>query len=292
MTLSELELLLSAFDPSCDPVRLMGGEPTLHSHYPEIIKLLKNRGFYVVVFTNGLHKILRNTPQLPDKILLNLNDWTSYSIGQQLAIRANLSALGERIGLAYTILRPVFDLSMHRHLILEEGLLPAIRLGLAQPVIGGDNAYLSDVDLPEAHRAVVHWAKAFSDDGIRLSLDCGFMRCYFSDADIEDLVRAGTVLNFECLPTLDVGPGLQVWRCFAFSGSEGVPWGAFGEEGRLREWFTSKDAHNGVECIDCVHRVNNWCKGGCLARSMNQSVDQLALRHDGINLEIDGIETL
>ena len=269
MTLPELETILSALDPCQDRVRLMGGEPTLHTRYTEAIRLIKTYGFMMTVFTNGLQAVLRQTePDLPDRILVNLNDWTTYTSAQQDAICATLSAFGDRAGLGYTILDPAFDLSMHRRLILEENLQPVIRLGLAQPVLDGDNAYLQDENLPAAHQAVVEWACTLSEDHIRLSMDCGFMRCQFTDADIDTLVRAGTVLNFDCSPTLDVGPGLMVWRCYAFSSVPGVAWADFKDVQQLRHEFRMRDARLGRTCVDCSFQDQGWCSGGCLARQM------------------------
>lgn len=268
MSMDELDTLIHTLDPARDPVRLMGGEPTLHSQYRTILKTLKRRGFKITVFTNGIHPNLRrSTPHLPDKILLNLNDWLSYSSAQQTAIQTNLSALGERINLAYTILQPDFDLSMHCQFIIEQGLHPLIRLGLAQPVVGGDNAYLADTHLPAAHRSVVRWAKSLAEDGIHLSLDCGFMQSHFSNADIETLVRAGTALKFNCVPTVDVGPGLQVWRCFAFSNTQGISWKKYQHENKLREWFISQEPHlHNNHDINYNRYQDDWDQGGCLAR--------------------------
>lgn len=271
MSLGELETILPTLVPGRDPVRLMGGEPTLHGAYATIIPSLKKRGYSVTVFTNGINPILRQTaPYLPDVILLNLNQWESYSSREKAALRSNLSALSERVSLAYTIVEPAFDLSMHRTLILSEALMPVIRLGLAQPVVGGDNTYLPDEDLPAAHQAVVRWAKELGRDSIRLSLDCGFMRCFFSDADMDTLIRAGTVINFVCSPTLDVGPGLKVWRCFAFSAGEGLPWEGFSSESEQVAWFNGQDTVERETCRDCVHHASGWCGGGCLARRVNQ----------------------
>ncbi len=278
MTLTELEIILTSLDSSRDWVRLMGGEPTLHTQYPQVIHMVKERGFKVVVFTNGLHPVLRMTePDLPDKVLVNLNDWSTYDTSQQLAIRNNLSALGDRASLAYTILYPEFDLSMHQQLIMSVGLQPGIRLGLAQPILGGDNVYLEDADLPAAHQSVVRWAKRLSADEIRLTLDCGFMCCQFTDDDIETLVRAGTVLNFDCSPTLDVGPGLQVWRCFAFSANPGVAWSAFGDLDQLRAWFAAREGELNRDSSLCDVKARGWCHGGCLARRILQKSNPSAI---------------
>lgn len=269
MSFSELELLAGQMDPKQEAVRLMGGEPTLHPQYDAIVKKLKDQRFRVVVFTNGLNPVLHQTaPWLPDEILLNLNPWGSYSPAQRQSIEANLAALGRRVRLGVTIQSPDFDLSDHRHLIEKFGLNPVIRLGLAQPVIGGDNHYLPDEDLAAAHQALVYWAEELAKDQIRLGMDCGFMRCHFSEADIETLIRSGAGLRFTCAPTVDVGPGLSWWRCFAFSGSPPQNWDTTLRQKDIAQAASRRQPEPTSECRDCVHHESGWCDGGCLARAI------------------------
>lgn len=271
MTLPEINQAVANLNPLQDPVRLMGGEPTLHSRYAEILSSLKTKGFQVVVFTNGICESLRRTaPCLPDRVLVNVNDRDSYASGQRAELRKNLCALGNRAELGYTITRQDFDLGWHRQLILEEGCRPVVRLGLAQPVAGGDNAYLDDQDLPAAHASLALWATRLMADGIRLGMDCGFMRCLFSDQDIEALIRAGTALRFECSPTIDLGPGLQAWRCYAFSNQKGASWSDFPDEVACRDWFTGQDPVLPVQCAACQFLIEGWCQGGCRARVCHQ----------------------
>lgn len=272
MPWSEISRVLSSLDPEVDAIRLMGGEPTLHSAYPEVLQSLKNRGFQVVVFSNGTQPVLGQTvPNLPDKVLLNLNHREFYSAGQIMTIRENMAVLGDRIQLGYTITRPDFDLDWHRQLILAAGLQPNIRLGLAQPVIGGDNLILPDADLPAAHAAVVRWAGRLAEEGIHLSLDCGFMRCRFSESELEALIRAGTALRFECSPTVDVGPGLRVWRCYAFSHQGAAAFTNLADQGDLRAYFAQQGPPLSQTCAHCQHHLSGWCGGGCRARVQMRS---------------------
>lgn len=274
MTLDELDTLLCRMDPNVDEVRLMGGEPTLHTCYPEVMHLVKSSGFRVTVFTNGTQASLRQTaPDLPDSVLLNLNDWQFYSVEQRAVILDNIAALRGRVGLGYTITRPEFNLADHVRLVREYGLKPVIRLGLAQPVFGGDNDYLPDEALLAAHQAVVNWATRLAAEGIRLSFDCGFMRCHFSESNIESLVRANTAMRFICPPSLDVGPGLQTWRCFAFSAGSGVDWRTFQNADQARARFAGQDKIINSDCDECGDHRSGWCQGGCLARRAIRASD-------------------
>ncbi len=275
MTLRELEwLLFNRMNPDVDEVRLMGGEPTLHSRYPEVMRLANKYGTIVTVFTNGTQAVLRQTgPNLPYRVLLNLNDWSFYSEDQQTEILNNLAALGEKVSLGYTISRPDFDLSTHQRLIHKYGLRRVIRLGLAQPIIGGKNVYLPDEDLASAHAAIAGWATELAKDDIRLNFDCGFMRCHFEDRQIEQLIRAGTILRFDCSPALDVGPGLRAWRCFAFSNGPSLDLRNFADLQSAREWFERRDRYLAPHWDACPRHQTNWCQGGCLARQAIQTAE-------------------
>ncbi len=271
MTLDEVGQVVSRLTPATDQVRLLGGEPTLHSRYPEILGFLKAGGFQVVVFTNGLQPVLRSTvPIWPDRILLNLNAESFYQSDQLVQIRKNLSTLSDRTSLAFNIFEPDFDLTFHRSLIQAFDLLPIIRLGIAQPILGGSNVFLPDSDMAAAHQSVVRWARLLARDGIRLHLDCGFVRCLFTDADLEVLVRAGTVLNFQCAPVMDVTPGLKVWRCYAFSGQESVSWYDFEDLNEIRTWFERSFRALSPGCEVCGSYQRGWCRGGCLSRNYRQ----------------------
>ena len=205
--------------------------------------------------------------------MLNLNDWSFYSEGQRKEILNNLSALRDKVSLGFTITRPGFDLSTHQRLIREYGLRPVIRLGLAQPVIDGANAYLADEDLPAVYASITEWASRLAADGIRLNFDCGFKRCLLDDDQIETLVRAGTVLRFDCSPAVDVGPGLMAWRCLAFSAGPGVDLRRFRTFDLARKWFERRDIYLGPEKDACSSRQAGWCKGGCLARQVVRSAN-------------------
>ena len=272
MRLRDLEwLLFDRLNPDVDEVRFLGGEPTLHSRYAEALRLAKSYDYIVTVFTNGTQAILRETaPDLPDQVLLNLNDWQTNSGEQQAEILNNLAALGRKVSLGYTVTRPDFDLTVHQQLIREYDLKPVIRLGLAQPVIGGTNVYLADEDLPAAHAAVADWAARLAPDGIRLNFDCGFMRCHFSEDEFVKLYRAGAVVRFFCAPALDVGPDLRAWRCYAFSGAPGVDLRRFRTIKEAEQWFERRDRYLNLECDSCRDHQSGYCNGGCLARQTIQ----------------------
>ena len=76
MSWDELETILSYLDPHTDVVSLLGGEPTLHSKFKEIVTLASNKGYVIKIFTNGTTASLRSIHGISPhdiRIILNLN---------------------------------------------------------------------------------------------------------------------------------------------------------------------------------------------------------------------------
>jgi hypothetical protein len=112
----------------------------------------------------------------------------------------------------------------------------------------------------------VRWARRLAADKIRLNFDCGFMRCKFSNADLVNLIRSRAALRFECGPAVDVGPGLRVWRCLAFSTEPGLTWQQYLEAERSGGAFTRRNDLDWDDCSSCGQRMTGACEGACLAR--------------------------
>ncbi len=160
-------------------VRLIGGEPTLHPRFPELIR--RAQGRRIVVFTNGLipERALACLEGLPENectVLLNMNA-TRRPDGPSAAEWRHRSAvacrLGARAKLGFTIFRVDFDLDPLFRLVTEAGTQRGIRLGLAQPILGGGNEYLHPKQYPAVGRRIAGFAERGARSGASLELDCG-----------------------------------------------------------------------------------------------------------------------
>lgn len=99
-------------------VRLMGGEPTLHPHFVELVQRAHQRNKNVILFTNGVipEAALHCLEELPVEachVLVNMN--SSRKTGGQVAEDAGrrkevLKRLGTRALPGYTIFSPNFQL--------------------------------------------------------------------------------------------------------------------------------------------------------------------------------------
>ena len=255
-----------------------GGEPTLHSHFSEIVALAASLRYRIKVFTNGTTEQLRQIPKTLAAsqltIILNLNAPQSYPENQWEQIQANCEYWGDRLRLSFNIFEPDFDWSYIKEAIVRWQISPFVRVGITQPIRGMANQYLLEKDLPQAYNQLVHMAEDMADAGITLGLDCGFRSCGFSEAQLGTLIECGTQLLFDCKPVLDIGPDLMVWRCFPFATFEGVHLTDYSTMDQISShfsslWLEGQQMGNTAKCTTCENRQVNTCKGGCLSRTIN-----------------------
>ncbi|MBU0703105.1 MAG: radical SAM protein, partial [Chloroflexi bacterium] len=127
-----------------DQARLLGGEPTLHPQFPELVERARARGKRIVVFTNGLMPegslaCLEQVPATECTVLVNVNDPAEVEVETFEHQRATIRRLDGRVLLGFNIYRPNFQPDFLLSLIAEAGCRPAIRLGLAHPCLSGEN---------------------------------------------------------------------------------------------------------------------------------------------------------
>jgi radical SAM family protein len=282
LSLDEFDRRLAFLDRSgIGEVRLIGGEPTLHPQFPELVA--RARGRRIVVFTNGLmpERALACLESLPENectVLLNMNA-TRRPDGPGVAEMRHREAVAHRLGarakLGFTIFRVDFDLDPLFELATESGAQRGIRLGLAQPILGGGNEYLHPKQYPAVGRRIAGFAQRGARAGASLELDCGFVRCMFSDEDVEVLTRVGADLGWRCSPVLDVGLDGTVSHCFPLAGSVDVRLAGDLDARELRgrlEARTRPYRLAGIyrRCSRCLWKQRGECTGGCLAATMRR----------------------
>jgi len=278
MSEAELDTVLGYLDFRRDVVSLLGGEPTLHSRFAEIVSEVAARRFLIKVFTNGTTPRLRSiaASACHDELhlILNLNRPESYGGSEWAEIEENARHFGQRMSLSFNVYEPNFRWDHLRDVILRGNLTRRIRIGIAQPIYGLGNTYLTEEVVPEACARLVDMAVDLAKDGISLGLDCGFRGCAFTNRQRGVLLECGAQLLFDCKPVLDIGPDLMVWRCFPFSATPGVRLLDFRSLREVAEhfdqvWAQAMVLGNTPNCRSCSH-FGRICRGGCLSRTVNQ----------------------
>lgn len=256
-----------------EQARLLGGEPTLHPQFPELVERARARGKKIVVFTNGLmpEAALACLESLSDtecSVLVNVS--APRDSGDTLERqRTMLRRLGKRALLGFNIYRADFCLDFLLPLIAETGCLPTVRLGLAHPCLSGNNRYVR----PHQYVAIGEKVLRFARDAagsVRVEFDCGFVRCMFSEQDLETLQALGADVGWRCNPILDMDLDGQVIHCYPLSRLGSLPLTPEADAPALRRAFEARTRpyrQAGVfrECSTCVFKQSGECPGGCLA---------------------------
>jgi hypothetical protein len=279
ITLPDFEQRLDFLDRSgIDDVRLIGGEPTLHPLFPELVRRARSRRKRVVVFSHGLmpQASLECLAALPaDECTVIVNTSATHSLDgptedERTARRETLSRLGPRALPGFTIDRGDFGISHLLPLILETGCRKRVRLGLSQPSASGLNSQLHPKRYPYVGRRIAEFAREAAPVGVSLSFDCGFVRCMFSDSEMDDLRAAGADLEWHCSPILDIDLAGQILHCFPLAHRLRTRIHAAADASAARaELARSAHPHRlaGIypECSSCSTRAAGACSGGCLA---------------------------
>lgn len=271
--------LLDFLDRSdIDEARLLGGEPTLHPDFPELVRRAVAHGKKIVVFSNGLMppKALESLLTLPEEsclVLMNVN--TPADIGQKVHNRQleTLRQLGKRAMPGFNIYRMDFDLSFLAAIIHETGCKPALRLGLAQPCLSGENRYIH----PKQYRFVAEKIVRFAGEnpGIRLEFDCGFVRCMFSDEELRILRQPDSAIEWRCGPILDIDVDGKAIHCYPLSELDTIEVTPADDAAALRQHFeavTRPYRQSGIypECATCSFKQAGQCSGGCLSTTIRR----------------------
>lgn len=275
-------------------VRLLGGEPTLHPGFASLVERVMKAGMRLVVFSNGLmpaealSSLLALDPE-DCTVLLNLNEPSPYlpAVASLPAVaglqtvpplarqRETMRRLGARVQPGFTIWRTDFCPDFLLPLIAESGCRKVIRLGMAQPCLSGGNQHV----VPNQYRSIavrlVQFARAAATEGVALDVDCGFVRCMFSDAELESLRSWGARMEWRCNPILDVGVDGDVIHCYPLSELARVPLSEMVDAAALRRLFAARTRpyrQAGVfkECSSCPLSARQECTGGCLAATIRR----------------------
>lgn len=263
-----------------DEVRLLGGEPTLHPQFVELVARARAVASEVTVFSNGLMpasalECLAALPVRGCTVVVNVNQPEVDSNGTHRRQVDTIQRLGKRAMPGFNMYRADFQLEFLLDLVAETGCTPNVRLSMAQPCLSGDNRHIH----PNQYRAVAlkitHFARRAAQAGLTLDFDCGFVRCMFSRADLETLQAAGAHVAWQCSPILDVDLEGNVIHCYPLARLMSLPLAPDSDSASLRCAFEARTRpyrQAGVfrECSTCAFKARGECSGGCLAATIRR----------------------
>jgi hypothetical protein len=279
MRLEDFETVLGLVVRSgLDEVRMLGGEPTLHPEFPSMVRRARARGLRVRVFSNGLMPpaALSALQELaPEHCAVLVNVPSPPGDEGARARERTLQALGPRAEIGINLYRPGLPIAESFALVDQHQLRRTVRLGLAHPCLGADNAYLHPRSYGAVGRELTQLARVARDRGIVLTFDCGFVPCMFPIEFWELASPAAADIGRQCGPIPDILPDLAAVHCYALGNLEQLPIsGAATAQEIARRFRAPVQAPQTIgiyrECARCAARRESRCTGGCRAAALRR----------------------
>jgi hypothetical protein len=258
---------------------IIGGEPTLHPHLEEIIRMVLEAGMSVNLFTNDVMSaetaaMLAEVPEGKLDILANINNLDTYTEAERAKLLHAMEVLAPKCNVGYNIHSLDFDFVFLADLVNQFGMRRVIRLGIASPIYGGDNVFIPTSDFKALGPRIAEQTVICDEKDVVVGFDCGFTLCMFTENEIGRLYKCNAQLDFHCQPVIDVGLDHQVWTCFPLSDWKRVRLDDFETVADIvahynREMFLYHCSGVYNECHTCKHQRRGKCAGGCVSRVLH-----------------------
>ena len=307
---SALDFLLG--DGSNHTVGLIGGEPTTHSKFDELLRiaLIDQRVETVVVYTNGL--LLHEHADLlcHEKVRLLVNCNSPDTIGEKrfAQLRDNLDMMvwnrlaGNHVTLGINLYETDFSYSYIIEL-LKRYHFDCVRTSLTVPNTDNERNLDAHAYFMAMKPRMLSFFRELLEADVVPYFDCNKIpSCLLDEGELEELrvainnprlhdrmMRSNISSSIvTCSPVIDILQDLTAVRCFGLSRSTRKPIGDFRGLSDLKSYYRlTVDACGyatsySKRCVDCYERKTLRCSGGCLAfkerriQSLCKHLDELA----------------
>ncbi|MFA6988448.1 MAG: radical SAM protein [Candidatus Gastranaerophilaceae bacterium] len=222
-------------------VRLIGGEPTTHSHFREIINLCIG-DFNLHVFTNGLFNLkicnFLNEYQNKIKYSFNINPLEFYSEINKKIILRNLSliSLHKNSLLGAVVESENFDSSYLIKLAKMNNIeLVVLRIANYKPGLKINH------NTERIARTFINALRNIKKNGLNVGVGCGLKRENFNSVEIRFLheVTKNTI-KFGCGDNsglFDIDINLDLFRCFPLRDEQKIKLDSFTKISDINKYF-------------------------------------------------------
>lgn len=276
MSLETLRGLLDWMDKTPEnksSIHLMGGEPTLHSQFEEVVFEILDRNHSIVIFSNLASPM---APEYAEKLshlniswVVNVNPPKYWNAEQNDRIRRSLKSLATKASITFNINPEGEDDMWVVDLIEEYGLNKCIKVGFVLPTMTSSNYYLQDDQYPIVAEKLINLLKKTHKYGITATFECGVPTCAFTDEQLGYLWSVESMFGSRCDSRLDVSPDGYMLNCLPLAKLARVHYTEFDNYLEAKHFFDKKllpyrKLGRKEECFDCV-LADTTCRSGCVA---------------------------
>lgn len=268
-------------------IGIIGGEPTLHPNFKDILIESNNYGtvndINFILFTNGI-ELEQYLPYIGDKIRILINCNNIFNINQKENLYStithcfNLGWLNNdkvQLGCNLYIQEDQYEWIWS---LVDTFNIHFLRCSVVSP--GGKYQNWrnkKDEYFKQMKPIFLEFCKKAKKRNVKLGLDCGYIpSCYFSNEELEfiESIISNYSYNIEigCQPIMDITPDLNVVPCFGLY-NYSIPLDFNKSWFGLFRYFTYKynfpKTLNNIQgpCANCEKLCDFQCQGGCLAFS-------------------------
>jgi len=265
-------------------ISLIGGEPTLHPKFSEILEIIKKVDFIdsIFIFSNGLFGDQIRKCFIDFSLVKKISFLINYNHPNILGKKDELLKENLRV-LSKNEINIILGINLYKKNQDFEYLIEAcnkyaiknVRWALAVP----NNNINSKIDV-RAHfisyiNDIFQLLEICLKNNIKPQVDCNNIPlCFLSDTELRRMTYLGNSDISICSPVIDILPNLDVIRCFAFPDYKV----------KLNEFRTSDEIYNHFEknidlnaekrflvseCENCISYQLRGKSCACLAYKMN-----------------------
>ncbi|MCD7780471.1 MAG: radical SAM protein [Candidatus Gastranaerophilales bacterium] len=300
ITLENFNKALDFFKASrVNHVGLIGGEPTLHSHFKEIIDILNKDNMInsYTIYTNGLEidKYMEDILNEKAGMLVNCNPPYDIGTARYKNLKENIAVLTEKKKDKFTLGINLYSKDMDYSYIFDLLKITGhhhVRFSTALPNIAKEKTHNILDSFKEMKPLIFGFFADCLKNEIVPNNDCNsFPDCIYTPEDKKLLLNLSVLANkynmgigtlgtcHTCSPVIDILPDLMAVRCFGLSTYMKKSITEFKNLENLNLYFYNKIdlfarlSYVNKECEDCKMRLLDKC-GVCFTYKIH-NIDNL-----------------
>lgn len=260
-------------------IGLIGGEPTLHPQFKEILKqtniFCSSTQSNAILFTNGI-LLEQFLPYIGENmfILININNLQTSQkekLFSSLNLINNLNwFLLKKVTLGCNLYLKEIDYNYFWDCVDQYKDISLVRVSVTAP---NSNELKTNKEkyYSQMKPIFLKFVENALSRNIQLTYDCNQIpKCFFSDEEWNKIIEAGQPRDL-CEPVIDITPDFKATCCFGVYNTP-INCNKFNDIFELTKYFQSlmiqKCIHNNNSmCKDCEKIKLMQCQGGCLAFS-------------------------